>query len=125
MIELLCENVNTPLRVYFRSLFVLGIILNLEFHILSPQCWGLDKESNEGREISFVNSSAGYSQLIDQPTRITKESSSYIDLILTSNPSFISTSGVELSLYEKYHHNLIYGKINFNVPLPLPYIREA
>ena len=100
-------------------------VITGDFNARSPQCWGLDKENNEGREISFVTSSAGYSQLIDQPTRITKEPSSYIDLIFTSNPSFISTSGVELSLYEKYHHNLIYGKINFNVPLPLPYIREA
>ena len=66
-----------------------------------------------------------YSQLIDQTTHITKESSSCIDLIFTSNPSFISASGVELSLYEKCHHNLIYGKINFNVPLPPPYIREV
>ena len=35
MIQLLCENVNTPLRVYFHSLYFLGIILNLEFHILA------------------------------------------------------------------------------------------
>ena len=65
-----------------------------------------------------------HSQLIDQTTHITKESSSCIDLIFTSNPSFISASGVELSLYEKFDHNLIYRKINFNVPLPPPYLRE-
>ena len=47
-----------------------------------------------------------------------------IGLIFTSNPSF-SASGVELSLYEKSHHNSIYGKINFNVLLPPPYIREV
>ena len=35
MIQLLTENVNTPLRVYFHSLYFLGIILNLEFHILA------------------------------------------------------------------------------------------
>ena len=33
MLELLCENVNTPLRVYFHSLYSFGIILNFEFHI--------------------------------------------------------------------------------------------
>ena len=76
-------------------------------------------------EISFLTSSAGYSQLIDQPSHITKESSSCIDLIFISNPSFISASGVELSLYQKFHHKLIYGKISFNVPLPPPYIREV
>ena len=96
-----------------------------DFNARFPQWWALDKENNEGREISFLTSSSGYSQLIDQPTRITKESSSCIDLIFPSNPSFISASGVELSLYKKCHHNLIYGKINFNVPLPPPYIREV
>ena len=70
--------------------------------------WALDKENSEGRKISFLTFSAGYSQLIDQSTHITKESSSCIDLIFTSNPSFISASGVRLSLYEKYHHNLTY-----------------
>ena len=67
----------------------------------------------------------GYCQLIDQPTHITKESSSCIDLIFTSDPSVISASGVELSLYEKCHRNLIYGKINSNVLLPPPYICEV
>ena len=96
-----------------------------DFNARSPQWWALDKENNEGCEISFLTSWAGSSQLIDQPTHITKESSSCIDLIFTSNPSFISASGVELSLYEKCHHNLIYGKINFNVPLPPPCMREV
>ena len=96
-----------------------------DFNARSPQLRALDKENNEGRKISFLTSSAGYSQLIDQPTHITKETSSCIDPIFTSNPSFISASGVELSLYEKFHHNLIYGKINFNAPLPPPYIREV
>ena len=81
-----------------------------DFNARLPQWWALDKEYNEDHEISFLTSSAGYSQLIDQPTHITKESSSCIDLIFTSNPSFISASGVELSLYEKCHHNLIFGK---------------
>ena len=76
-------------------------------------------------EISFLTSSAGYSQLIDQPSHITKESSSCIDLIFISNPSVISASRVELSLCQKFHHNLIHGKISFNVPLLPPYIREV
>ena len=38
---------------------------------------------------------------------------------------FISASGVELSLYEKCHHNFILWKRNFNVSLPPPYIREV
>ena len=100
-------------------------VITGDFNARSPQWCTLDMENNKGCEISFLTSSAGYSQLTDQPTHITKESSSSIDLIFTSNPSFLSASGVELSLYEKCHQNLIYGKINFNVPLPPPYICEV
>ena len=100
-------------------------VITGDFNSRSSQWWALYKENNEGSEISFLTSSVGYSQLIDQPTHITKGSSSCIDLISTSNPTFISASGVELSLYKKCHHNLIYGKINFNVPLSPLYIREV
>ena len=98
-------------------------VITGNFNAKSPQCWALDNENNEGHEISFLTSSAGYSQSIDQSTYITKESSSCMDLIFRSSPSFISASGVELSLYEKCHHNLIYGKIN--VPLAPPHIIEV
>ena len=55
---------------------------------------------------------------------MTKESSSCIDIIFTS-PNLISSTGVELSLFEKRHHSLIYGVIDFKVPLPPPYLREV
>ena len=72
-----------------------------DFNARSPQWRALHKKNNDGREINFLTSSAGHSQLIDQPTRKTKESSSCIDRIATSSYlSFISASCVELSLYE-------------------------
>ena len=69
-------------------------VITGDFNSRSSQWWALYKENNEGSEISFLTSSVGYSQLIDQPTHITKDSSSCIDLICTSNPTFISASGV-------------------------------
>ena len=32
-------------------------------------------------------------------------------------------SGIEKSLCSSYHHDIIYGKINFRVPLPPPHFR--
>ena len=96
-------------------------VITGDFNATSPLWWALNKENKEGRERT---SSVGYSQLNDKATHTTKDSSSWIDLIFISNPSFIRASGVELSFYEKCHHNLIYGKINFNVPLPPPYVCE-
>ena len=48
---------------------------------------------------------------------------SSIDPILTSNPNLINSSGVEMSLFEKYHHNKVYGNIDFQIHIPPLYMR--
>ena len=66
--------------------------------------WGsLDKENAEGREINSLRSACGYSHIINQPTDIAKESSSSIDLVFTTSPNLISKTGVDLSLFDKWH----------------------
>ena len=60
---------------------------------------------------------AGYTQLIDQPTHVINNPSFCIDLVFASNPNVICNSGVELSLFDKCHHNLIFGELNFMIPL--------
>ena len=59
--------------------------------------------------------------MIDQPTIIINNSSSCIDLVFAPNPNVICNSGVELSLFDKRHHNLIFGELDFMLPLPLSY----
>ena len=54
--------------------------------------------------------------MINKPTHFISESSSCIDLIFSSNTSFIKNCGSELPIYEKCHHNIIYGALNFHVP---------
>ena len=41
------------------------------------------------------------------------------------NLNVISKYGVDASLFDKCHHNVIYGKINIRVPLPPVFIREV
>ena len=100
-------------------------IITGDFNARSTKWWNLDKENFEGREINIITRGAGYNQLINQPTSITKNSLSCIDLIFTSNPNLISSSGVERSLFEKCHLNIVYGKIDFEIPIPPPYMREV
>ena len=83
--------------------------------------WSLDIENAEGREITSLISACGYSQI----THITKKSSSCIDLVFTASPNLISNTGVELSIFEKYHHKTIYGIIDFKVPLRPPILTEV
>ena len=61
---------------------------------------------------------------VDKPTHFINEYSSYIDLIFSSNPSLTKNCGIGHSIYDKCHHNIIYGTLNFKVPLPPPYYRE-
>ena len=50
---------------------------------------------------------------------------SCIDLVFCTNQSVISNHGVDVSIFDKCHHNSIYGTINISVPLPLTYLREV
>ena len=38
--------------------------------------------------------------------------------------NLMKNHGVEQSLYETCHHNIVYGTLNFNIPLPPLYFRK-
>ena len=59
----------------------------------------------------------------DKPTHVINTSMSCIDLIFCTNQSVISNHGVDVSIFDKCHHNIIYGKINIRVPLPSTYVQ--
>ena len=50
---------------------------------------------------------------------------SCIDLIFCTNQSVISNHGVEVSIFDKCYHNIIYGKINIRVLLPPTFVRQV
>ena len=50
---------------------------------------------------------------------------SCIDLMFCTNQSVISNHEVDISIFDKCNHNIIYGKINICVPLSRPYVREV
>ena len=78
-------------------------------------------------ELDSITTTAGYSQMINKPTHFINESSSCIDLIFSSNTSFVKNcgSGSKLLIYEKCHHNIIYRTLNFNISLPPLYYRDV
>ena len=84
-----------------------------------------DITNSVGCEIDTLTSSAGYKQIINKPTHIVNNSSSCTDLIFCNNVNLLSNYGADLSLFEKCHHNIIFGKINIRIPLPLSYDREV
>ena len=122
--EEFCNDLNLLLSNVNDVNVTLSVITG-DFNVKLSSWWSLDKDNAEGREINSLTSACGYSQLINKPTHVSKESSSCIDLIFAASPNLIRETGVELSIFEKCHHNLIYGIIDFKVPLPPPYLREV
>ena len=53
-----------------------------------------DKTSLEGKTIESITSQFGLYQLINEPTHLLENSSSYIDLIFTSQPNLVAESDV-------------------------------
>ena len=74
----------------------------------------------QGQELDSLTLSAGYNQVIDKPTHVINNSMSCIDLIFCTNQIVISNHGVDVSIFDKFHH-----KINIRVPLPPTYVREV
>ena len=122
--EEFCNDLNLVLSNVNDVNATLSVITG-DFNAKLSSWWSLDKGNAEGREINSLISMCDYSQLINKPTHVSKESSSCIDLIFATSPNLIRETGVELSIFEKCHHNLIYGIIDFKVPLPPPYLREV
>ena len=56
--------------------------------------------------------------VIDGPTHILPHSASCIDLIITTETSFVTDSGVLLSLFSSCHHQLIFTKVSFTTFFP-------
>ena len=50
---------------------------------------------------------------------------SCIDLLFFTNENTISSYGVDVSVYDKCHHNIIFGKIKIRLPFPPIYIRDV
>ena len=54
-------------------------------------------------------------QLISEPTNFTpNKNPTCIDLLITDQPNLVLDSGTRPSLDSKCHHQIVYGKINYN-----------
>ena len=97
------------------------VLVNGDFNAKSTTWWSGDTNTVEGTNIEALTSNHGFEQVINEPTHILPNSSSCIDLIFADKPNLIAESGLLPSLHVKYHHQLIYSKLNLNVIYPPPY----
>ena len=100
-------------------------ILEGDFNTKSSKWCNRDKSNRAGIELDNTTTSAGYSQLINEPTHFVNKTSSCIDPIFSSDLNITTNCEIVNTIHEKCHHDIIYGTFNLNVPLPPPYYREV
>ena len=102
--------------------FVTAVIGN--FNARSPKWWIDDKTTQEGLKIENLLSQFSLSQVINEPTHISQNFFSCIDLLLTNQESLIAETEIHPSLHSSCHHQRIYGKFNLKVFYPPSYVRH-
>ena len=116
-LDYLIDNINNELPIVS--------ITTQDFNARCSKWSNKDITNSVGHETDSLILSAGYQQLITKTTHMTNNSLPCINLIFCNNQNLISDYGVDLSIFEKCHHNIILGKINIHIPLPLSYVCEV
>ena len=96
-----------------------------DFNARCTNWWAADIDSKAGKELDTLTSTVEYTQLINKPTHFFSGGCSCIDLIFCNNPELISEYGIDHSLFQTCHHNLIFAKINAKISVPPAYSREV
>ena len=102
------------------------IILTGDFNARSPLLWADETiQTPEGKELADFCTLNCLEQLVKEPTHVPNDrTQTCIDLILTNQPFLFVDSGVIHSPDPLLKHQIIFGKLNFNVPTPPPYRRK-
>ena len=98
-------------------------IITGDFNARSSSWWSNDTNTLEGTNLYSLTSSNNFSQLINEPTHIQRNSSSCIDLIFTDRLNLAVNSGVHASLHPNCHHQVVHASFNLNNSYPPPYQR--
>ena len=123
-IENFCTNLDFLIDNINNELPIVSVITG-DFNAKRSKWCNKDITNSVGRKTNSLTSSAGYKQSINKPTHIVNNSFSCIDLIYCNNQNLFSNCGVGLSIFEKCHHNIIFGKNNIHMPHPPSYVRDV
>ena len=96
-----------------------------DFNAETKGWYPLGKITYEGTRIDSITSQFRLEQLIHEPTHIIGEKSSCIDLIFAFQPNLVVESGVQSSLRQNCHHQIVFAIFNLKVVFPPPYEREV
>ena len=101
------------------------IILISDFNAKCTCWYSKDNSTTGGSKLRLFTSQFGLNQIINEPTHITKNSSTCIDLLFTSQTNLVIESGMHSSLYPNCHHQIIFAKFDLRIFYPPPYERNV
>ena len=78
---------------------------------------GIQKTTVQLKVRNLLMSQFGLNQILNEPTHITKNSSTCIDLLFTSQTNLVIESGMDSSLYPNRQVSIFYDTIFFQVIL--------
>ena len=105
-----------------KNLFLTVIIGDLNAKV-NKWC-STDKRTPEGAQLDNLTSQYGLTQLLKEPTHISDNYRSCIDLIFISQPNLVVDFGIYTSLHENCHHQIVYSKFDLKIFYPPPYERN-
>ena len=75
-----------------------------DFNVKLNSWYANDSPNIEGSKFYILTSSYGFNKIIKEPTHIVNNSSSWIDLIFTSQSNLVTESGLTSSLHSNFHY---------------------
>ena len=84
----------------------------------TKEWYSLGKTTYEGTRIDGITSQFGLEHLIHESTHIIGKRSFCIDLTFTSQPNLVVESGVQSSLHQNCHHQIVFARFNLKVVFP-------
>ena len=84
-----------------------------------------DATDHFGTSTQAIFDKHNLTQLVNQPTYITNNSRTCIDLVVTDQPNLVLNCEIHPSLHPNCHHQINYVKININCPPPPPFPRRV
>ena len=115
--------IHNPFNITRFSKPFLPVVIG-DFNARSSKWWTDDKTTQEVLKIENLLSKFSLSQKINEPTHISKNFNSCINLLSTNQQNLITDSGIHPSLHSNCHDQLIYRKFNLKTFYPPPYERH-
>ena len=114
--ENFCNNFDLTSATNPFSIFDIG-----DFNAKSSNWYTGDTTTSEGSKIENISFQFGLQQVINEPNHIQGQSVSCINLIFSSQPNWVMSSGIILALHQICYHQIIFAKFSIKVHYPPPY----